>query len=196
MDRKISIPFFGLTFVFFFLNWVFVQIGGIFTTWSSGFALLKGNQYTPGDPFTVIPLIASLVGIGLVFFNDRRGIIGSIAAGVIGALSLIWIRIATSMQVSSLQHAKIDNNSGIGDVLASSLSQGMVFKFTFVFYLTILLFIIAAAINLYYLLAQTNKNIAITRNQPSNVNNKFCTQCGTKNLVTTQFCIDCGSKLT
>jgi hypothetical protein len=196
MDRKVSIPFFGLTLVFYFLNWVIVQVFS-FASWSSGFGILKGNQYAPGDPFAVIPLIASLAGIGLVFVNSRRGIIGATAAGVIGALSLIWIRIATSMQISSLQHAKPDNsaNFDFGASLAADLSKGMVFKFTFVFYLTILLFVVAAGINLYYLMTQPKESL-INKSMQQTGSDIFCTECGLRNQGSVKFCTGCGSKLT
>ena len=197
MNRKASILFFGLTFIFYFLNWVIVQVYS-FASWSSGFALLKGNQYTPGDPFAIIPLIAAVAGIGLAFVNDRRGIIGATAAGVIGALSLIWIRIATSMQIYKLQHAKLnynDYNANFAAAFAADLSKDMVFKFTFIFYMSILLYLVAAAINLYYLTTQPKMSL-VNKSRQQSESDIFCQQCGAKNMRSELYCTECGSKLT
>lgn len=197
MNRKVAIPVFGLTLVFFFLNWVIVQFnvfGAPLTTWSSGFGILKGTQHSQGDPFAVVPLLASLAGIGLAFVNDRRGIAGATAAGVLGALSLIWIRIHTSMQLSSLQHTKLSADSGFADALAVGMAQNMQCSFTFIFYLTIILFIVAACINGYALLKQPS-SVLINNGSRQAVANKFCTNCGKSNQVSERFCTGCGTKM-
>lgn len=197
--RVISPALFGLIIICFFLPWVNVScqnykianISGMqFVTGTSleepqMFKQQFGTQNIPQKPtkqekikpqlYVILALICVITGLVLSFVKGKLGALTTSIAGVVGFIFVI------------LQKFKLENE-------LVQKSQGLIkLDYLLGFYLTLILFLSAIAINIYsffqkeYVKPQSSKEIP-------ELQFKFCTECGAKNEASNIFCKECGTK--
>ena len=204
LPKKLSPVVFGLAFIFFFLPWLNVSCQGQKILSLSGWDLSFKSSFEPSthkmlgqtrpmqpatqkpsrdNPTRIIAMVAfiiTLAGIAVGFLKPPLGSLVSIAAGALGIILLIIIRLKISGEMGKAE-AFIQISYGIG------------------YYLTFLMYIVAIIYN-----ALTMKGAPATLAVPqparaptaSSPGMKFCMQCGAKNEGGNAFCNSCGARLT
>jgi hypothetical protein len=208
--KKFSPTIFGIAIMCFLLPWVNVSCQGNNVLTISGTQLMTGkvlkvpqtldnwsnsntednntednteDQKIPRNYLVILVFLSACAGFALSFIKDeRRATIAGAAASVIGIIFLILFKL------------KLDNDilkvsSNVGGVLQINYGTGV--------YLTFLLFLLAASINI-YTIAQNKwislKWISLLQSKDDVSGYKFCPRCGAKNESDNEFCKKCGNK--
>lgn len=204
LPKKLSPVIFGLAFIFFFLPWLNVSCQGQKILSLSGWDLSFKSSFEPSankmfgqttpmrpttqkssrdNPTRIIAMIAFLItlaGIAVGFLKPPLGSLTSIAAGALGIILLIIVRLKISGEMGKAE-AFIQISYGIG------------------YYLTFLMYIVAI---IYSALTMKGAPATLTVPQParaptaSSSGKNFCMQCGAPNEGGNAFCNSCGAKLT
>lgn len=115
-----------------------------------------------------------VLGFGLSFLKGRSGATAPAATGGLGAILLLALKSTVEGDVLNKSGGVIQVNYEVG------------------FYLVLLLFLAAVAVNIFVLLQGKGPPVpALEAGERS----RFCTQCGSKNPSTNSFCEECGVKL-
>lgn len=189
MPQKISPILFGVVLVCFLLPFVNVSCSGQQVATFSGLQLVTGTTVqVPGLFGTSLPkkvkgemlaVLAFMSGIAGLVFSFSTGKIRNLASSVIGSAGVILLFLLKS---------KIDQ-----DVLRET--QGVIhLDYGPGYYLALLLFVAAIAVNFYSIIQE--KNIALPQMSNKSMGLKFCSQCGAKTESDSAFCSECGHSMT
>jgi hypothetical protein len=146
----------------------------------SGLHLVTGisidTQRIGPNPLAIISLIVAISGLvfGFVRFGNKTA-----AAAVMGASGFI----TTLLMKFSIDKKVMEEGEGF---IGVNYGAG--------FYLTLILFLAAAVVNLYLWKGKTLPSLSLQSDGAAEY--KFCPQCGDKNSIGNEFCSACGSRFT
>ncbi len=139
---------------------------------------LEDQRDVSSEPMAIAAFIFAIIGI-VVSLIPRYSRMLSLIAGALGGLMLLFLRSSISGEVTG------DFNFQIIQV-----------TYEWGYYLALILFIIAFAINLYQVISE-NRTAAITSvNDLPSANTFYCPSCGAMNEAGSIFCSKCGHTLT
>lgn len=186
MHKKLSPAIFGIALICFFLPWVNVSCQGQKVMSFSGIQLVTGTtieeptmfgaeqkRKVKGETFAILTFLSAIGGLALSFIKDKKGTIGTVVTGSIGIVFLLLLK------------SKLDN-----DILRET--GGMVqLDYMAGFYLTLLLFLSVAGINVYSMMQGKG---AFLPQGKGGAAHKFCPECGARVKPDAAFCSECGAK--
>lgn len=198
--RVISPGLFGLIILCFFLPWVNISCQNYKIASISGIQFVTGTtleqpkmfdqqfgtqNIPPTKPtkeekikpqlYVILALICVIAGIVLSFVKGKLGALTTSIAGAVGFIFVI------------LQKFKLENE-------LVKQSQGLIqVDYLLGFYLTLILFLFAVAINVYSL-TQSESAVSLPSKKMPESQFKFCPECGAKNESANVFCKECGTK--
>lgn len=185
MNKKISPAIFGIALICFFLPWVNVSCQGQKVMTLSGIELVTGTTVSeprmfgpprtikvPGETLAALALVAVIIGGILSLFKGQIGVKGPAVVGGLGTILLLLLK------------SKMDD-----DILKQS--QGVLqISYEMGFYLTLVLFISAVALNVYSIMQ--SRGLPLPQNARQGTASNFCSQCGAKVESGATFCSECG----
>ena len=185
--HKLSPAIFVLALVCFFLPFVTFSCQGQKVLSLSGIQLVTGasvpqpqmfgpprSEKVNAEPLAVLAFLCGVLGLGLSFLKGRGGAIAPTVMGGLGAIVLLALK-------SKIDGDALSKGSGVIQV---SYEAG--------FYVVMILFLAAVALNIFVLLqGQAQARTSLKADGDS----RFCAQCGSRNLSTHAFCKECGAKL-
>lgn len=197
--RVISPALFGIIIICFFLPWVNVSCQNYKIASISGIQFVTGTSLEEPQMFkqqfgaqnmsprpmkqekikpqlyVILSLICVIAGLVFSFVKWKSGMLITSISGAAGFIFIL------------LQKLKLENE-------LVQKSQGLIqLEYLLGFYLTLILFLLAVAINVYSL-TQRESLVTIPNKKFSKSQFKFCPECGTKNAASNVFCKECGVK--
>lgn len=184
--KKLSPVVFVLALICFFLPFMTFSCQGQRVLSLSGLQLVTGTSidqpqmFGPAQSQKLNPeplaILVFLCGIGGLILSLRKGHAATIASAATGGMATILLLALKS---------KID-----GDALSKSGGVIQV-NYDIGYYAVVLLFLAAVGLNVFLLMQGKNLRLPALKVAGGD---KFCTQCGSRNLGADAFCKECGAK--
>ncbi len=183
MIKSVSTALFCVALICYALPWHGAALGEKTLGGVTGIHLVTGKTATERglfgvemkrrvevEPFAVLSLLAVLGGAWAGFLKDRKGFLGSAAAGVLAVVFLFMLQWKLGRQT----HGYVESDVRFG------------------FYLALLLSAAAAGLNLYAMMVLRGAGeIADELGERK----AFCPRCGSANAEDDRFCRNCGVAL-
>jgi cell division protein FtsX len=180
--KYITPSLYGIIIICFFLPFVIVSCEGKMIQEFTGMQMavgttvqtFSGSHRVNPDPCASIALIITIIGLILGLSGKGREILLT-AASAIGVIMLLLVR---------------------SNVVKEMTKQGMQMlniEFGAAYYISIILFLIAALFNLFQL-ATMGGISQLSAKRSASI--RYCTLCGSKNSQGNIFCNECGAKFT
>jgi hypothetical protein len=186
--QKLSPAIFVLALICFFLPFVTFSCQGQKVTSLSGIQLVTGttiqqpqmfgpsqSQKMDPQPLALLAFVCGVLGLALSFAKGRARTVAPAVAGGIAAILLLAMKSSIDSDVLSKGSGVIQVNYDVG------------------FYVVVLLLLATAALNVFLLMQRRGLQLPVLK---AGSRDKFCTQCGSRNLGTDVFCKECGAKST
>jgi hypothetical protein len=186
--QRLSPAIFVLALICFFLPFVTFSCQGQKVMSFSGIQLVMGttiqqpqmfgpsqSQKVEPQPLAILAFVCGVLGLALGFLRGRARMIGPVAAGGIAAILLLAMKSSIDSDVLSKGGGVIQVNYDIG------------------FYVVVLLLLAAVGFNVFLLMQGRGLQLPVLK---ASSRDKFCTQCGSRDLGTDVFCKECGAKFT
>lgn len=196
--RKISPAVFVLALICFFLPFVSFSCQGMKVASFSGIQLVTGTtlqqpqmfgpptaQKVGAEPLAVLTFLCGIAGLGLSFLKGRNSGIGPILAGGLAAIFLLALK-------SKLESDALKQGGGAIQV-----------QFAAGYWVVLVFFLAAVALNAFPLVqgkriappvGPSGARLGRTPSAPTDLGDKFCSQCGARTSPTDFFCKQCGAK--
>ncbi|HHV76675.1 MAG TPA: FHA domain-containing protein [Syntrophothermus lipocalidus] len=180
LGKKISPALFALIIICFLMPFVSISCSGQEIVTLSGVNMVFGKmvQLPTGEtesvgpfPMVIVVFVLALVGVGVGFWKNRLSNVAAFAVGLVGPITMCLFK-------SSFDE--------------EAVSQGLTTQWGAGYYLTLLLFLAGAGLNLYLMVRNRGALPApgLARSGP-----RFCIQCGARNEGGNAFCTQCGARL-
>jgi hypothetical protein len=186
--QRLSPAIFVLALICFFLPFVTFSCQGQKVMSFSGIQLVTGttiqepqmfgppqSQKLNPQPLAVLAFVCGVLGLALSFVRGRARTIAPAVAGGVAAILLMALKSSIDSDVLSKGGGVIQANYDIG------------------FYVVVLLLLAAVGLNVFLLIQGRGLRFPVLT---ASSRDKFCTQCGSRNLGTDVFCKECGAKFT
>lgn len=155
-----------------------VSCGGEQVGAFSGYGLALGSEMQGEDmgahPMALAALVMAIVGLGVGFWKDSKSNMIAGIAGIAGFITLLLLK------------------AGINKEAASPEYYGIQVNWEGAYYLALLLFIAAAAVNI--VLAMGLKTPSVSALSGEGGEYKYCSNCGARNPLNNTFCVQCGAR--
>jgi len=186
VTKGLSPAVYVLALICFFLPFVTFSCQGQKIVTLSGIQLVTGttiNQPQPfgppksqkvdAEPLAVLAFLSGIAGLALSFLRGRKSAIAPATAGVVAAILLLALK--SKLDGDALRQG--------GGVIQVDYAAG--------FWAVLILFLAAVAVNVFFLV----QGKGLPPPTPKASGDKFCAQCGSRNLSTDVFCRECGAGL-
>ena len=184
--KKLSPAVYVLALICFFLPFVTFSCQAQKILTLSGIQLVTGTtiqqpqpfgppkaQKVDAEPLAVLAFLSGIAGLALSFLRGRKSAIAPATAGVVAAILLLALK--SKLDGDALRQG--------GGVIQVDYAAG--------FWAVLILFLAAVAVNVFFLV----QGKGLLPPTPKASGDKFCAQCGSRNLSTDVFCRECGAGL-